>query len=117
MADHVLTLNLTEETLARLGAAARAAGVTPHDYAVAVLERALAREADKEGPHGFGVRESDTPFVADEASAPWPPTKPYDTTEAERRLAEYDRTGKFIEFEEWVEGFEQELEDMLQTRP
>ncbi|WP_395943154.1 hypothetical protein [Brevundimonas sp.] len=117
MADHVLTLNLTDETLERLKAAARAAGMTPHDYAVAILERVLAGEAGKGVSRELGVREGDTPFVADGGAAPWPPTKPYDTAEAERRLAEYDRTGEFIEFEEWAEGFERELEDMLKTRP
>jgi hypothetical protein len=114
MADHVLTLPLTDEAFERLKAAAHAAGMTPEAYAVAALEKALAREpADASGD--FEVREKDAAFVVD-SPEPWPPTTPYDTTEAKRRLAEYDRTGKFIEFEDWAADFEAEIEAMLKAK-
>ena len=114
MADHVLTLPLTEEALERLKAAARAAGLTPEAYAVAVLDRALASRRDDASGH-FEVREKDAAFILD-TPEPWPPTTPYDITEAKRRLAEYDRTGKFIDFEDWAADFEAEIESMLKAK-
>ncbi|NBB65486.1 hypothetical protein GVN18_40185 [Pseudomonas sp. ODNR1LW] len=114
MADHVLTLPLTEEALERLQAAARAAGMELEAYAVAALEKALADEpANASGD--FEVRETDAAFILD-TREPWPPTTPYDTTEAKRRLAEYDRTGKFIDFEDWAADFEAEIEAMLKAK-
>ena len=105
MADHVLTLPLT---------AARAAGITPEANALAVLDKALA--SGRDAPSGdFEVREKDAAFVVD-SPEPWPPATPYDTTEAKRRLAEYDRTGKFIEFEDWAADFEAEIEAMLKAK-
>lgn len=116
MADHVLTLPLTDEALERLKAAARAAGMKPEAYAVAILDKALATWAEDDASSGPEVRESDAAFIMDDALTPWPPTTPYDTTEAKRRLAKYDRTGKFIEFEDWAAGFEAEIEAMLKAR-
>ena len=114
MADHVLTLPLTDAALERLKAAARAAGITPEAYALAVLDKALA--SGRDAPSGdFEVREKDAAFVVD-SPEPWPPATPYDTTEAKRRLTEYDRTGKFIEFEDWAADFEAEIEDMLKAK-
>lgn len=115
MADHVLTLPLTDEALERLKAAAHAAGMTPEAYAVAVLDKALATGPD-DVSSSLEVRESDAAFVMDDAPRPWPSTTPYDIAEAERRLAEYDRTGRFIEFEDWAAGFEAEIEAMLKAR-
>lgn len=114
MVDHVLTLPLTEEALEQLKAAARAAGLTPEAYAVAVLNRALASGRD-DASGDFEVRETDAAFILD-TREPWPPTTPYDTTEAKRRLAEYDRTGNFIEFEDWAADFEAEIEAMLKAK-
>lgn len=114
MADHVLTLPLTEEALERLKTAARAAGMEPEAYAVAVLDRALASGRDA-ASGDFEVRETDAAFIMD-SPEPWPPTTPYDTTEARRRLAEYDRTGKFVDFEDWAADFEAEIEAMLKAR-
>jgi hypothetical protein len=115
MADHVLTLPLTDEALERLKAAARAAGMEPEAYAVAILNRALAAEPEDASSESR-VREKDAAFIMDDALTPWPPTTPYDTSETKRRLAEYDRTGKFIEFEDWAAGFEAEIEAMLKAR-
>jgi hypothetical protein len=115
MANHVLTLPLTDEALERLKAAARTAGMEPEAYAVAVLERALATGPD-DASSSFEVREKDAAFTMDDTLTPWPPTAHYDTAEAKRRLAEYDRTGKFIEFEDWAAGFEAEIEAMLKAR-
>lgn len=42
MADGSVTLNLDDATLARLEGAARCLGVSPHDYAEAVLANALS---------------------------------------------------------------------------
>jgi len=116
MADQVLTLPLTDEALERLKAAAHAAGVTPEAYAVAILDRALATGADDDTSRGSGVSENDAAFILDDAPMSWPPTTPYDTGEAKRRLAEYDRTGKFVEFEDWATGFEADLETMLKAK-
>jgi hypothetical protein len=114
MADHVLSLPLTDEALERLKAAARKAGMEPEAYAVAILNRALAAEPDDASSESR-VREKDAAFIMDDALTPWPPTAPYDS-EAKRRLAEYDRTGKFIEFEDWAAGFEAEIEATLKAR-
>lgn len=115
MADYVLTLPLTDEALQRLEAAAHAAGMTPEAYAVAALEKALASEP-AHASNESGVRETEATFIMDATNTTWPPTTPYDTTEAKRRLAEYDRTGKFIEFEDWAAGFEADLETMLKAK-
>ncbi|MBB3871800.1 hypothetical protein [Brevundimonas mediterranea] len=114
MADYVLTLPLTDEALERLKTAARAASMEPEAYAVAILDKALASGRD-DAAGDFEVREKDAAFVVDNPE-PWPPTTPYDTTEAKRRLAEYDRTGKFIEFEDWAADFEAEIEAMLKAK-
>lgn len=89
MADGALTLTLDDETAARLETAARQAGLTPEAYAAATLSDALET---------------------------WPPGAPYDTTEAERRLAEYDRTGEYVSFEDWAADFEAEVEGMLKAK-
>ncbi|WP_299177252.1 hypothetical protein [uncultured Brevundimonas sp.] len=115
MADQVLTLPLTDEALERLKAAAHAAGVTPEAYAIAILDRALATGAD-DVSGGFKVRDNEAVFVMDDALTPWPPNKPYDTAEAERRLAEYDRTGNYVTLEDAMERFERALEAKLAAR-
>ena len=107
-------LKAAEEALERLKAAARAAGMEPEAYAVAVLDRALASGRDA-ATGDFEVRETDAAFIVD-SPEPWPPTTPYDTTEARRRLAEYDRTGKFVDFEDWAADFEAEIEAMLKAK-
>ncbi|ALJ08161.1 MULTISPECIES: hypothetical protein [Brevundimonas] len=106
MADHVLTLPLTEEALERLKAAARAAGLTPEAYAGAVLDRAFTEQS-------FGVREDQAAFETGQtelyASPPDGPT-------AAEALAEYDRTGVYETFEEWSTAFETDLKARLDAR-
>lgn len=41
----------------------------------------------------------------------------HDWTEADRRLAEYDRTGEFITLEEWAAGFRSDVATRLANRP
>lgn len=89
MADGALTLTLDDETAARLETAARQAGLTPEAYAAATLSDALET---------------------------WPPGAPYDTTEAERRLAEYDRTGEYVTLEDAMARFEEELQSRLAAK-
>jgi len=106
MADHVLTLPLTDEALERLKAAAHAAGMTPEAYAVAVLDRALTENL-------CGVREDQVIFEAGltglYAAPPEGPT-------AAEALAEYDRTGVYETFEEWSTAFETDLKARLDAR-
>ncbi|MFN7128199.1 MAG: hypothetical protein ACK4OJ_03960 [Brevundimonas sp.] len=120
MADHVLTLPLTDEALERLKSAARRAGIEPEAYAVAILDRALTDDVS-------GVRENDAAFDAnvdaalagydlarrhDKATHALPPEGP---TAAEA-LAEYDRTGVYETFEEWSTAFETDLKARLDAR-
>lgn len=123
MANHVLTLPLTDEALKRLKAAARTAGMEPETYAVAILERALSDNFS-------GVRETDAAFDAnmdaalagydrarrhvtlDKTTHALPPEGP---TAAEA-LAEYDRTGVYETFEEWSTAFETDLKAGLDAR-
>ena len=86
MADGALTLTLDDETAARLETAARQAGLTPEAYAAATLSDALET---------------------------WPPGAPFDTTEAEKALAEYDRTGEYETLEEWSAAFEADVKARL----
>lgn len=80
MADGGLILTLSDELAARLRVAAQTAGIDVETFAREHLEAAVA-----EGPR-------------------------HDTTEALRRLAEYDRTGEYIELEDWIRDFEAEVE-------
>ena len=106
MADHVLTLPLTDEALERLKAAAHAAGMTSEAYAAAVLDRALTENL-------CGVREDQVAFEAGltelHAAPPEGPT-------AAEALAEYDRTGVYETFEEWSTAFETDLKARLDAR-
>jgi hypothetical protein len=41
----------------------------------------------------------------------------HDWTEADRRLAEYDRTGKSIAFEDWAADFRADVQARLAAKP
>lgn len=118
MTDPVLTLtlSLTDEALEQLRASAHAAGMAPEAYAVVILERALSTESGDDASSTSGVRENDAAFVMDDTFTSWPPATPYDTAEAERRLAEYDRTGKYVTLDDAMERFERALEAKLAAR-
>ena len=92
MAERPLTLSLDPATLARAMAAAADAGLSVEAWAAEVLSAALTSS----------VRESTASFEG-----------PHDWTEANRRLAEYDRTGEFIPLEEALQSFDQALEAAL----
>ena len=85
MADTVLTVIPSAETFRRLTDAAEAAGVTVEAYAALIIERAL--ELD-------GVKEDAAVFQ-----------NAHDWTEADRRLAEYDRTGEYLDAGEALDAF------------
>ena len=93
MAKPPLTLKLDAPTQARLEAAAAAANLSVHDYAVQAVSTALAVS---------GVAEATAAFEG-----------PHDWTEANRRLAEYDRTGVSIPLEEVLSAFDDALEAAL----
>jgi hypothetical protein len=106
MADYVLSLPLTDEALERLKTAARAAGMEPEGYAVAILDSLLTEKL-------LGVREDQVAFDAGPAGLYAPP--PEGSTAAEA-LAEYDRTGVYETFEEWSTAFETDLKARLDAR-
>ena len=97
MADSVLTVFPNDETLRRLTAAAEAAGVSVEAYAAQILDRALAAD---------GLKEDAAVFQS-----------AHDWTEADRRLAEYDRTGKYITLDDWEADFRADVEARLSARP
>lgn len=106
MADHVLTLPLTKEALERLKAGARAAGMEPEAYAVAILDSVLTQKL-------LVVREDQIAFEAGPTRLYAPP--PEGPTAAEA-LAEYERTGVYETFEEWSTAFEKDLKARLDAR-
>ena len=83
MADGAITLTLDDETVRRRDEAARRAGVTPEAYAAGLLSAVVTEEA------------GETPL--------------HDWTEANRRLAEYDRTGEFVEAGPALDAFVAEV--------
>lgn len=85
MADTVLTVFPSDETLRRLPVAAEAAGLSVEACAAQILERALADD---------GVKEDAAVFQS-----------AHDWTEADRRLAEYDRTGEYVDADEALDAF------------
>lgn len=85
-----LTLNLTDETLDHLKAEAAKAGMAVEDWAARRL--GMAKEA--------------SPFVRGYS----------DATEALKRLAEYDRTGDFVDGEEALNAFVAEVEARAAAR-
>lgn len=90
MADGAITLTLDDETVRRLDEAARRAGVSPEAYAADLLSAVVTEEATGIGPH--------------------------DWTEANRRLAEYDRTGEFLEAGPALDAFVAEIEARASRR-
>ena len=86
MADGALTLTLDDATVARLAEAAALAGQTPEAYAADRLAETLS------------------------------PPLAYDWTEANARLAEYDRTGAYVTLEEWSAAFRADVEARLASR-
>lgn len=97
MADSVLTVFPSDETLRRLTAAAEAAGLSVEVYAARILERALSAD---------GVKGDAAVFQS-----------AHDWTEADRRLAEYDRTGEYVTLEDWEADFRADVEARLSARP
>lgn len=96
MADTVLTVFPSDETLRRLTVGAEAAGLSVEAYAAQILEHALADN---------GVKEDAAVFQS-----------AHDWTEANRRLAEYDRTGEYITLDDWAADFRADVEARLSTR-
>lgn len=84
MARRVLKLQLAEETHARLTAAAAQEGLSLEAWARRRLEDAARTDS-------AGVRETSAAFDTQ-----------HDWAEADRRLADYDRTGEFIDAEAWM---------------
>jgi|FLYM01.1.fsa_nt_gi hypothetical protein len=89
MADHALKLDLDAETHARLSALAAREGLSLEAWARRRLESADSTP---------GVREDGSTF---EPSHDW--------FEADRRLAEYDRTGESVDAETWLTELEAEV--------
>lgn len=85
MVESSLKLQLDTETFARLEAAAAAAGRSVEAYVRNVLEAALSVPGFREGAATF------------EGAHDW--------TEANRRPAEYDRTGEYITLDDWLAEF------------
>lgn len=96
MAGRPLTIELDAPTLARLEAAATAAGLSVEDHVVEIIEAALSPP---------GVAECVVAFEG-----------PDDWTEANRRLAEYDRTGVSIPLEEVLRDVRADLETRLAAK-
>ena len=86
MADGALTLILDDATAARLAEAAALAGQTPEAYAADRLAETLS------------------------------PPLAHDWTEANERLAEYDRTGEYVTLEDALASFHDEVEAALAAR-
>ena len=96
MADSVLTVTPSPDTLRRLASAAEAAGVSIEIYAARILERALPPE---------GVAKDAAVFQS-----------AHDWTEADRRLAEYDRTGEYLDAAEFFDAFLADVETRIAAR-
>ncbi len=97
MTDRPVTITLSDDLLRRLTAAAKAAGLSVEAFAAEVLTAALA-------PDG----------MAEEAAAF---QGAHDWTEADRRLAEYDRTGESVAFEDWATDFRADVKARLAAKP
>lgn len=93
MADPSLTLQFDDRTFARLKAAAASAGMPVEAYVRDILEAALSRPGVQEGAATF------------EGAHDW--------TEANRRLAEYDRTGEHITLVDWLAEFRADVKSRL----
>lgn len=96
MADPTLTVEFDAPTLARLQAVAAEAGLSVEAYVVQTVTAALSAS---------GVAEAVAAFDS-----------PHDWTEANRRLAEYDRTGVLIPLEDFLRDFRADLEARLAAK-
>ena len=96
MAGRALIIEFDEPTLARVRSAAAAAGLSVEAY---VLERVTAALP------AAGVAEAVAAFDS-----------PHDWTEANRRLAEYDRTGVSIPLEDVLRDVRADLEARLAAK-
>lgn len=96
MATPPLKIQLDPSTSARVEAAAAAANMSVEDYIVQIIADALSTS---------GVAETAAAFE-----------NPHDWTEANRRLAEYDRTGVSIPLEEVLRDFRADLEKRLASK-
>ena len=83
--SRAVTVTLNDDLLRRLTVAAEAAGLSVEAYVAMVIETALS-------PGG----------MAEEAAAF---RSAHDWTEADRRLADYDRTGKSVDAEAALDAF------------
>ena len=95
--SRALTVPLSEDLLRRLTVAAEAADLPVEAYTTMIIEAALA-------PGG----------MAEEAAAF---QGAHDWTEADRRLADYDRTGEFVAFEDWAADFRTDVQARLAAKP
>jgi hypothetical protein len=85
MNDRILNLTLTDELLRRLAAAAEAANLSVEVFATRLVEAALAVDG-----------------MADDSAAF---RDAHDWTDADRRLADYDLTGDYIDAETVLDAF------------
>jgi plasmid stability protein len=97
MSDRSLTITLSDDLLRRLTAAAEAAGLSVEGFAVEILTAALAQG---------GLAEDAAAFQG-----------AHDWTEADRRLADYDRTGESVAFEDWAADFRADVQARIAAKP
>lgn len=96
MTTRPLTIELDESTRARLEVAAAAAGLSVEAYVLEVVRAAVSSPGVAEGAATF--------------------EGPYDWTEANRRLEEYDRTGVSIPLEDVLRDVRADLEARLASK-
>lgn len=85
MSDRTLTIPLSDDLLRRLTVAAEAAGLSVEAFAAMIVKAAFAPD---------GLAEEAAAF---EGAPDW--------TQADRRLADYDRTGEFVDAETALDAF------------
>ncbi len=85
MSDRSVTITLSDNLLRRLTVAAEAAGLSVEAFAAEILTAALAPD---------GMAEDAAAFQG-----------AHDWTEADRRLADYDRTGDSVDAETALDAF------------
>jgi plasmid stability protein len=104
-----LVLNLSDETLAALKAAADAAGRSVEQFAAEQLAAQLS---------SFGVREDAARFD-DDSDVPdlrTPEARAFQQAAARDALAEYDRTGEYVTLEDALAEFHDRLEERLAAK-
>ncbi len=105
MTGRPLTIELDEPTLARVEAAAAAAGLSVEAYVVEVINAALSSPGVAERGAAF-----EGPDYRSDAE------KRYQREQSEIALAEYDRTGVSFPLEEVLKDFRADLEARLASR-